>query len=610
MTKIKLLFATLFFPVLFGCSDNHNDIWDSIDNLTSRVDALEQKTEQINDELTALGTLVNALKNNVSITSVESTSAGYRFRLSDGSVINIHHGTDGKDGLNGSNGADGINAPEISVVLDAGDGNYYWTLNGEWLTVNGQRVKANGVDGKDGMNGLDGNDGKEAVAPRVRINPSTKEWEISTDNGLSWQSTGVVAEGKNGSDGTNGSQGDSMFSKIDIQDEYVEFTLSNGQTFKLMVYAVVFNITDDDDNDISETVQEFGCQSAVTYKVEARNIIDYSIKAPKGWTADYNDKTGELTVAAPDKITGTDNDKEGTVVISLAVQSQSRALEMVQSAVYKFDVKVTYELRVLTFEDVDVKFDPYEMEFNGSTFHIEKWSDLIDDPQYGGPMLYGEDFDNMTLSSTPYWWYDENNTELKHEMPEAYGSYCFWSGGHAISNYAATDIDATGDYLNQLTIYGEQGSAGHDGSENFAVQFGYLDSSGYTVWESVSALTFADGEHRVIDHMWVMPNNYALFCYANGNSLTSAMGPDDFVKIVAYGYDNEDDEYENYCSSTEIFIAEGENFMKEWTKFDLSVLGEVTMVRFNIIGSSDNGYGFSQPAYFAYDDVAVRFKLD
>ena len=25
-------------------------------------------------------------------------------------------------------------------------------------------------------------------------------------------------------------------------------------------------------------------------------------------------------------------------------------------------------------------------------------------------------------------------------------------------------------------------------------------------------------------------------------------------------------------------------------------------------GSSDNGYGFSQPAYFAYDDVAVRFE--
>lgn len=37
------------------------------------------------------------------------------------------------------------------------------------------------------------------------------------------------------------------------------------------------------------------------------------------------------------------------------------------------------------------------------------------------------------------------------------------------------------------------------------------------------------------------------------------------------------------------------------------MLGEVTKIEFNITGSSDNGYGFSQPAYFAYDDVAVRF---
>ncbi|MBQ0136681.1 MAG: DUF4465 domain-containing protein, partial [Bacteroidales bacterium] len=35
--------------------------------------------------------------------------------------------------------------------------------------------------------------------------------------------------------------------------------------------------------------------------------------------------------------------------------------------------------------------------------------------------------------------------------------------------------------------------------------------------------------------------------------------------------------------------------------------GRVVRIEFNVTGSSDNGYGFSQPAYFAYDDVAVRF---
>ena len=46
----------------------------------------------------------------------------------------------------------------------------------------------------------------------------------------------------------------------------------------------------------------------------------------------------------------------------------------------------------------------------------------------------------------------------------------------------------------------------------------------------------------------------------------------------------------------------------DWTKWDLSSLGKVKRVQFNIIGTNDNGFGFSQPAYFAYDDVAVRFE--
>jgi hypothetical protein len=48
----------------------------------------------------------------------------------------------------------------------------------------------------------------------------------------------------------------------------------------------------------------------------------------------------------------------------------------------------------------------------------------------------------------------------------------------------------------------------------------------------------------------------------------------------------------------------------EWKKWDLSPLGKVVEVQFNVTGSSDNGYGFSQPAYFAYDNVAVRFPKE
>ena len=61
--------------------------------------------------------------------------------------------------------------------------------------------------------------------------------------------------------------------------------------------------------------------------------------------------------------------------------------------------------------------------------------------------------------------------------------------------------------------------------------------------------------------------------------------------------------------TVEFYLVDGpEHIITEWAKWDLSNLGAVVSVEFNITGSSDNGYGYSQPAYFAYDDVAVRFE--
>ena len=45
----------------------------------------------------------------------------------------------------------------------------------------------------------------------------------------------------------------------------------------------------------------------------------------------------------------------------------------------------------------------------------------------------------------------------------------------------------------------------------------------------------------------------------------------------------------------------------EWKTMDLSVLGPVTSIGFEVYGSRDcyGDYGFSAPAYFAYCDVVV-----
>ena len=259
-----------------------------------------------------------------------------------------------------------------------------------------------------------------------------------------------------------------------------------------------------------------------------------------------------------------------------------------------------YELRVLTFEDADYK--------GGTNFAGKSdWSSLIDSPQHGGSMLYPNG-SGTTDESKAYTWYDAGNTELKHTLPKSWNQYCYMGGGHAVSNYASSDFVANGGYESQLTVYkaGVEGDVrtggGHNGSNNFAVHYGYKDNSGYTDSQILPSFAFGDGMARVIDHMYVNNICYALNCYLNGNGLTAKIGDDDWVKLTATGYNGE-----TKTDDTSIYLCNGpKNIVTDWTKFDLSGLGAVTKVEFNITGSSDNGHGFSQPAYFAYDDVAVR----
>ena len=75
---------------------------------------------------------------------------------------------------------------------------------------------------------------------------------------------------------------------------------------------------------------------------------------------------------------------------------------------------------------------------------------------------------------------------------------------------------------------------------------------------------------------------------------------------MATGYDAEG----NKTGDASIYLCNGpDNIITDWTKFGSVRSGQgLPRWTFNVTGSSDNGYGFSQPAYFAYDDVAVRFE--
>ena len=85
-----------------------------------------------------------------------------------------------------------------------------------WIGTTDTGIKAQGAKGDD------------AIAPQVQINATTNEWEISTDGGKNWKSTGIKATGE------KGDRGDAVFAENGVDytsdPDNVIFTLADGKT--------------------------------------------------------------------------------------------------------------------------------------------------------------------------------------------------------------------------------------------------------------------------------------------------------------------------------------------------------------------------------------------
>ena len=214
--KKLLAFAALFAVVaLTSCKYDDDDLWNSVHGLENRVAKLEELCKRMNTNISSLQTIVTALQNNVYVTGTtplmkDGKEIGYTITFSKGNPITIYHGKDGQDG------EDGI-TPTISVKKDT-DGVYYWTLNGEFIVVDGGKIQA---EGKDGTNG---------TTPQFKI--ENDYWFVSYNNGANWTQLGKAT-------GEDGIGGDSMFSGVDYETstDYVIFTLSNGTQIKLPTWS-------------------------------------------------------------------------------------------------------------------------------------------------------------------------------------------------------------------------------------------------------------------------------------------------------------------------------------------------------------------------------------
>ena len=196
----KILLTVLVAAVLSGCTGEY---WDRLNNVDAQVTELEEQLKKQNETIAGLYTVLLAYNSRDFITGITQLpdNGGYAIHFNKLGDIVIYHGTD-------------AHVPRVGIKRNPTDGNYYWTIQ-------------YGSGAADYIINDTGN-----MIPAVGLVPLLKiengKFYISYDSRKTWQYLGEA-------DGVNG---DSIFEKIEITDDYVTFVTS-GEKFKIPTSKLV-----------------------------------------------------------------------------------------------------------------------------------------------------------------------------------------------------------------------------------------------------------------------------------------------------------------------------------------------------------------------------------
>ena len=275
LTK-SLAIAIAAMMTFTGCYDD-TDLVNRMDQAEADIAELQQLVKDINTNISSLVTVVDALKNSDQITSVTplSDGSGYTITFSKSGTITIYNGKNGVDGTNGTNGENGADGhtPVISVKLDQ-DGQYYWTVDGEYLTdAEGKKIPATA----------------HIATPQIRINEGN--FEISYNEGLTWEIIGNA-----------GASDDVVFKQVIDGPASVLFVLSDGTQIEIpKTQQFVINVTSTD------VIASAGQQAFVDFTVsgaDENTVVDaFGTKGYEASVMMSNASTGSLTITVPDPMT-------------------------------------------------------------------------------------------------------------------------------------------------------------------------------------------------------------------------------------------------------------------------------------------------------------------
>ena len=134
-------------------------------------------------------------------------------------------------------------------------------------------------------------------------------------------------------------------------------------------------------------------------------------------------------------------------------------------------------------------------------------------------------------------------------------------------------------------------------------------SNGYKcdmMGDARSVLQFKNGE-GFIESAWVAHTGYSYFSAMKGCDMAEPLTAEQSIWIEAKGYTLDAEGKEVEGNALTLYLYEGgKASFSGWKKWDLSSLGKVQKVKFDVQWNGEGGAdAFMHPAYFALDDITV-----
>lgn len=302
----KLLYLVAAIGMLFtACEYDDADINKRVDDLENRVAELEETIAALNQDIAGVQTLVAAMQNNVYVSKIVEGETGYEVYFTNGEKIAI------ADGKAGEAGKDGVTV----TVLQDEDGAYYWAVTKDGKTEfllddNGNKLPVKGEKGNTPL-------------MRVVMEGETGYWEVSYDNGETWER--VLLEDGTPVTTSGGAGGLFKAAYIDPETNTAIFEFLNGDKLEIELRSDLYiNFKGD-----AVESADFKYGETQSFEMEAVGVLKTVVTTPDEWKASYDKETMVWTITAPTAEHAACADTEGEVsLIYFGEENQSSVVSM------------------------------------------------------------------------------------------------------------------------------------------------------------------------------------------------------------------------------------------------------------------------------------------